>query len=314
MITVNKTNEYHIPVLASQVCRFLITKKDGVYLDGTLGGGGHAEYVLRQLSPHALYIGIDRDPDALRFARRRLQDFSGVVFFRGTYAEMDAALAEAGVEKADGILLDLGISSHQVDDENRGFTFRSGVKLDMRMDAEGDTLTAAEVLQSYDLKQLTRIFREYGEERRAYCIARKIVAERAHSPIVTSDALIRIIDRCVARKHVKKSYARIFQALRIEVNQELEQLKVGLEKAVNLLNPGGRLVVISYHSLEDRIVKRFLREQENPCECPPELPVCQCGKKPTMKRIRPYLITPDEEEVKENPRARSAKMRVGEKL
>ncbi len=313
MTTVNEHTAYHRPVLAEKVREVLLTKPDGVYIDGTLGGGGHAERLLNFLSPQALYIGIDRDTEALEFARKRLAAFANVRFLHGTFAEMDAVVGELGIEQVDGVLLDLGISSHQVDEEARGFTFRPGVKLDMRMNPE-DALTAAEILNTYSYEALLRIFREYGEERRAGCIARRVVQRRENKAFATSDDLVAVINRCVARKHAKKSYARIFQALRIEVNGELLQLKIGLEKALSLLRSGGRLVVISYHSLEDRIVKNFLRTQENPCECPPEWPVCQCGKQPTMKRVRPYLIVPDEKEIQQNPRARSAKMRVGEKL
>ena len=313
MTTVSEQAAYHQPVLAEQVRKALLVRPDGVYLDGTIGGGGHAEQLLPYLSPEALYIGIDRDTEALEFARKRLSAYPNVRFFHGTFAEMDAALRTFSEQSLDGVLLDLGISSHQVDEEARGFTFRPGAKLDMRMSPE-DTLTAAEILNTYSYDALLRIFREYGEERRAGCIARRVVQRREDKIFATSDDLVSVINRCVARKHAKKSYARIFQALRIEVNGELLQLKIGLEKVLSLLRSGGRLVVISYHSLEDRIVKNFLRTQENPCECPPEWPVCRCGKQPTMKRVRPYLIVPDEKEIQQNPRARSAKMRVGEKL
>lgn len=314
MTTVSKHTEYHNPVLADKVRKALLVRPNGVYLDGTLGGGGHAQNLLQYLSPDALYVGIDRDTQAIEFARKRLAAFPNVRFYHGVFADMDLAMRESGIEQVDGILLDLGISSHQIDDERRGFTFRSGVALDMRMNPQENALKAADILNAYSYDELLRVFREYGEERHAGCIARRIIRQREEKPFAVSDDLVRIIDRCVPRKYVKKSYARIFQALRIEVNGELEQLKTALEKTLDLLRPGGRLVVISYHSLEDRIVKNFLRKQENPCECPPELPVCQCGKLPTIKRVRPYLIVPDEKEILSNPRARSAKMRVGEKL
>ncbi len=307
-------SDYHVPVLAEQVCHYLVTDPSGVYLDGTLGGGGHAEYILKILQADALYIGMDRDPDALAFSQKRLARFKNVVFYHGVFTEMEAAMQLAKAEKLDGVLLDLGISSYQVDQEDRGFTFRSDVPLDMRMDTSRQQLTAADILNSYDYRALVQIFRQYGEEARAACIARQIVKEREVTPIVNSGQLLKLIDRCVGRKHIKKSYARIFQALRIEVNQELDLLAKALEVAVTKLKRGGRLVVISYHSLEDRLVKQFLREQENPCICPPELPECVCGRKPVMKRLKPWLIRPDEQEVIKNPRARSAKMRVGEKL
>ncbi len=312
MTTVND-HQYHVPVLWEQVCRYLITDRKGIYLDGTLGGGGHAEQILKRLEAQALYIGMDRDADAIAFSRKRLAQFKNVVFYHGVFTEMESAMQKAQVEKLNGVLLDLGISSHQVDEEKRGFTFRSDVPLDMRMDPQNQTLTAQDVLNTYSYRALAKIFRTYGEEARASCIARNIVQAREKAAIKTSGQLVELIDRCVPARFAKKSYARIFQALRIEVNQELDLLTKALAAAVKHLEPGGRLVVISYHSLEDRIVKNFLREQENPCTCPAELPVCVCGRKPTLKQLKPRLITPDEREVAQNPRARSAKMRVGEK-
>ncbi len=310
----NDSKQYHVPVLVEEVCRQLITDRNGVYLDGTLGGGGHAEEILKRLTPQARYIGIDRDPQAIEFARKRLASFKNVTFYHGVFDEVQQAMEAAGVNVVNGVLLDLGISGHQVDAAERGFTFRAETVLDMRMDPWRTTVTAAKILNSYDERRLWKIFKEYGEEAQARKIARLIVRERQAKPIETSGQLVKIIDRCVPQRHAKKSYARIFQALRIEVNRELEILQNALEQIVKALKSGGRLVVISYHSLEDRIVKNFLRKMENPCECPPELPVCVCGKKPVMKRIRPYLITPSEEEVAKNPRARSAKMRIGEKI
>ncbi len=305
---------YHVPVLVEQVCTYLITNTSGIYLDGTLGGGGHAEQILTRLSPEALYIGLDRDPQAIAFSRRRLAKFKNVVFYHGIFTEMEKAMQQAGVTALDGVLLDLGISSYQVDEHERGFTFRSDAILDMRMDPQKQTLTAYEILNHYSLDELIRIFRQFGEERRAVCIARQIVKERQLQNIKTSGQLIALIDRCVHGKHAKKSYARIFQALRIAVNQELDLLTEALPMAERFLKKGGRLVVISYHSLEDRIVKNFLKDRANPCICPPELPVCVCGRKPTMKHLKPKVIRPSDSEVAQNPRARSAKMRVGEKL
>ncbi len=305
---------YHVPVLGAQVCRYLITNRQGVYLDGTLGGGGHAEMILELLDEQARYIGMDRDPEALAFSQQRLARFKNVVYYHGVFTEMELAMQKAEVRALDGVLLDLGISSHQVDQPQRGFTFRTNTLLDMRMDPEHQSLTAQQVLNTYSLQQLIKIFRMYGEEARSACIAKQIVKARAQAPIETSEQLVQLIDRCVPTRHAKKSYARIFQALRIEVNQELELLPKALELALKNLKSGGRLVVISYHSLEDRIVKNFFRQQENPCVCPPELPVCVCDRKPQLKALKPKLIVPDEQEVEQNPRARSAKMRVGEKL
>ncbi len=226
---------------------------------------------------------------------------------------MDAALQKAEVESVDGILLDLGVSSHQIDSDGRGFAFRSGNALDMRMNTE-DTLTAADVLNTYDVKELTAIFKQYGEERHSGRIAREIVKRRSSEEIVKSNQLMDIIQRCVPGKFLTKSYARIFQALRIEVNRELSVLEEALENSLHILKPGGRIAVLSYHSLEDRIVKNFIRRQENPCTCPPEIPYCVCGKKPQLKKLKPAFISAGAEEIKKNPRARSAKLRVGEKI
>lgn len=313
MKRVSKQDKYHIPVLGRQVVRFLVTRPDGVYLDGTLGGGGHAALILQQLTPRAVYIGVDRDEEALSAAREKLRHFANIRLVHWAFDETEDILRQAEVEKVDGVLLDLGVSSHQIDADERGFAFRPGVALDMRMD-RGQSFTAADILAEYSERELTRVFREYGEERFARRIANKIVAARAKQPLIQSDQLLEIIRQSVPGQMVVKSYARIFQALRIEVNQELERLKNALHGWLEHLNPGGRMVVISYHSLEDRIVKQFFKEQENPCICPPEFPVCVCGRKPQMRRIRPLLIRPEEDEIKDNPRARSAKMRVGEKL
>ncbi|HHJ53441.1 MAG TPA: 16S rRNA (cytosine(1402)-N(4))-methyltransferase RsmH, partial [Caldithrix abyssi] len=243
----------------------------------------------------------------------KLRHFANIRLVHREFDETEDILRQAEVEKVDGVLLDLGVSSHQIDADERGFAFRPGVALDMRMD-RGQSFTAADILAKYSERELTRVFREYGEERFARRIANKIVAARAKQPLALSDQLLEIIRQSVPGQMVVKSYARIFQALRIEVNQELERLKNALHGWLEHLNPGGRMVVISYHSLEDRIVKQFFKEQENPCICPPEFPVCVCGRKPQIRRIRPFLIRPEEDEIKDNPRARSAKMRVGEKL
>jgi 16S rRNA (cytosine1402-N4)-methyltransferase len=299
--------------MAQEICDKLLINPNGNYLDGTLGGGGHAEFLLEKLNPSACYIAIDRDAEALAFAAERLQRFSNVVFYQGLFSEMDAALQKAEVESVDGILLDLGVSSHQIDSDGRGFAFRPGNALDMRMNTE-DALTAADILNTYDVKELTAIFKQYGEERHSGRIAREIVKRRSSEEIVKSNQLMEIIQRCVQGKFLTKSYARIFQALRIEVNRELSVLEEALENALRVLKPGGRIAVLSYHSLEDRIVKNFIRRQENPCTCPPEIPYCVCGKKPQLKKLKPAFISAGAEEIKNNPRARSAKLRVGEKI
>jgi len=299
--------------MGKEVCAYLIKDKDGVYFDGTIGGGGHAEMLLGRLSASALYIGVDRDPEALEFARRRLRRFPNVLFVQTTFDQIEFAMHEAGVKRLDGIFLDLGVSSHQIDSEQRGFAFKAQAPLDMRMDP-AQSLTAEAILAEYPQDELRRIFKEYGEERFSGRIARLIVQTRRSSPLRRAGDLMRIIDSCTNAQFRVKSYARIFQALRIEVNHELGLLQDALQKGVQLLNPKGRIGVLAYHSLEDRICKLFFKNQENPCTCPPEFPVCVCNKKAQMKRIKPYLILPSEEEIKINPRARSAKFRVGEKL
>lgn len=305
---------YHIPVLASQVLSTLLIDKHGAYLDGTLGGGGHAELFLDQLSPEALYIGMDRDPESIAYCRRRLSRFKNIVYHQGTFDEFEIPLRMFGVQFLDAIFLDLGVSGHQIDDSNRGFAFRPGLMLDMRMN-QNDPKTVRDILNGYEESDLLRVFQQYGEERYAKKIARQIVKERQKRVLNRSDDLLEIINKSVPPgKPVIKSYARIFQALRIELNDELNILQKTLIRSVSYLKPGGRIGIISYHSGEDRIVKSFFREQENPCTCPPDIPYCACGKKPLMRRLKPHLIVPDDEEVQQNPRSRSAKYRVGEKI
>ena len=306
-------DHYHVPVMGQEVLQQLVIKKNGVYLDGTLGGGGHARIILEKLDSDALYIGIDRDEDAINVAGENLKNFKNFRAYCTRFDNIENVLQKEGVEYLDGILLDLGISSWQIDQDQRGFSFRPGVKLDMRMDMS-QSLNAEQIVNTYDEKSLKKVFKEYGEERFAGKIAHKIVERRNLQPIKTSTELLNIIDRCVNPRFATKSYARIFQAIRIEVNDELNILKNALNMAVKLLNIHGRLAIISYHSLEDRIVKNFMHDQENPCICPPEFPVCVCGKQPTIKRVKPFFFIASDEEIKTNPRARSAKLRVAEKV
>ena len=306
-------HSYHIPVLGTVVRDLLITRMDGIYYDGTLGGGGHADLILSHLSAKSLYIGVDRDIEALEYSKKRLIGYNNVVYYHGVYNDFSGALKAAQVETLDGILLDLGLSSHQIDKDERGFTFSTDAELDMRMNRD-DYLTAADILNDYTLDELIRIFRKYGEEKYSPPIARRIIKQRGEHTFKRSRDLTGVIDSCTPQHKRIKTYARIFQALRIEVNEELKILKDTLTESLSSLNSGGRVVVISYHSLEDRIVKEFFRDQENPCICPPEIPYCVCGKVPALKRVKPFLIRPDEEEIKINSRARSAKLRVGEKI
>lgn len=282
-------------------------------MDGTLGGGGHAEHILTMLSKNGQYIGIDQDREALQYSKKRLNRFKNVIYHQGNFADLDLLLRKLKIKSVDGILLDLGISSYQIDTDERGFSYMKNTNLDMRMDRDGSS-TAADLLNDLDEKELSTLFYTYGEERRAKQIAREIVQYRKKQKIQRSDQLRNIIDRVVFVRFKIKSYARIFQALRIAVNRELDVLEETLEKAIPFLRVGGRCLVISYHSLEDRIVKNFFRKKANPCICPPEFPQCVCGRKPELKIVTPKAIKASEPEVNENPRARSAVLRVGEKI
>jgi 16S rRNA (cytosine1402-N4)-methyltransferase len=304
---------YHLPVLLSEVSKFLITNPEGIYLDGTLGGGGHAEHILTTLSKNGQYIGIDQDREAVQYSKKRLSRFTNVIYHQGNFVDLDVLLRKLKIKSIDGILLDLGISSYQIDTDERGFSYMKDTDLDMRMDRDGSS-TAADLLNDLDEKELSTLFYTYGEERRAKQIAREIVLYRKKQKIQRSDQLRNIIDRVVFTRFKIKSYARIFQALRIAVNRELDVLEETLEKVIPFLHVGGRCLVISYHSLEDRIVKNVFRKKANPCICPPEFPQCVCGRKPELKIVTPKAIKASEQEIKENPRARSAVLRVGEKI
>ncbi len=295
------------------ICKYLITNPSGVYYDGTLGGGAHAELFLQRLSPDAKYIAVDRDQDALDYAGKRLQQYNNVIYLHTTFDQIESALQQAGEKYLDSIFLDLGVSSFQIDEEKRGFAYRPRAPLDMRMDRR-DSLTAEKILAEYPEQELKRIFKEYGEERFSGKIAHFVVKNRTEKKMQRAADLMTIIDLCVKGQFRIKSYARIFQALRIEVNRELEILQETLQQALSFLKPCGRIGILSYHSLEDRQAKIFMKEQENPCTCPREFPICVCGKKPQLKRIKPYLITPSQDETAINIRARSAKFRAGEKL
>lgn len=306
----------HKPVLLSDVIRFLAPKAGGIYLDGTLGGGGHAQAILAS-APAVRLIGIDRDPQAIEAASQRLAPFGErFVAVQANFRELDRVLDDLNVDLVDGILLDLGVSSHQLDRAERGFRYQSDAPLDMRMGPDAPK-TAAELLATLPVEEIARILREYGEERFADRIARFIAQERAVRPITTSEQLVAIVKAAIparARRTGPHPARRTFQALRIAVNDELGALKEGLEAGTRRLRPGGRLVVISFHSLEDRIVKHFFQEESRGCTCPPELVVCQCGKRPRIKILTRRPVLPDEAEVRANPRARSAKLRAAERV
>ena len=300
---------YHVPVMGQEVVACLLYKMDGVYLDGTVGGGGHAEIILNKLEKQARYLGVDRDAEAVKFSQERLAAYSNFTAFQNSFEQISNVLNEAGVEELDGILLDLGVSSRQIDSDERGFSFRRGLSLDMRMNREQE-LTAEWVLNNYSKEKLRSVFKDYGEERFSGKIAYKIVKARENKKIEKTNELLDIIDRCVNPRFATKSYARIFQALRIEVNNELGLLKQALEESIKYLSKKGRMAIITYHSLEDRIVKNFMRDAENLCDCPPGFPVCVCGKKQSLKRLKPHFILPSREEIAANPRSRTAKLRV----
>ncbi len=304
----------HYSVLLAETIEELHVKPEGIYVDGTLGGGGHALEVCRRLTTGHLY-GIDQDCSAVRAAGERLAAFrERVTVIRDNYRNMRAALGQEGVENADGILLDLGVSSYQFDSQERGFSYRFDAPLDMRMDQRQE-LTAGEIVNNYSESELYRIIRDYGEDRFAKNIAKHIVRTRALRPIRTTFELNEIIRAAVPAKMRRDGHPsrQTFQALRIECNGELEALESSLEDFIDILKPGGRLCIITFHSLEDRIVKNIFRKNESPCTCPPEFPVCVCGKvsKGTVVTRKP--IVPTEKELEENSRSRSAKLRVFEK-
>lgn len=307
----------HKSVLLKETIENLNIKPDGIYVDGTLGGGGHAYEVCKRLSSKGRFIGIDQDEDAIKAATRRLMEFEDKVqIIRSNYCDMREALAEAGVFKVDGIVLDLGVSSYQLDDPERGFTYRvEDAPLDMRMDRRQE-FTAKELINTYSEMELYRIIRDYGEDKFAKNIAKHIVAARAEKPIETTGELTEIIKAAIPAKirmNAGHPAKRTFQAIRIELNKELEVLQNSLEDMIDLLQPGGRICIITFHSLEDRIVKSIYKKSENPCTCPSDFPVCVCGKKPLGKVITKKPVLPTEEELEYNSRAKSAKLRVFEK-
>jgi len=306
----------HRPVLLEETIRHLRIRPDGIYADGTLGGGGHSFEIARQLSENGRLIGIDQDEAAIKAAQQRLQPYADrVTIVRSNYRDMRDRLAELGITSVDGVILDLGVSSYQLDEGQRGFTYREDVPLDMRMD-QRQSLTARRVVNEYSEEDLVRVLRDFGEERFAKRIAAGIVRERAQKTIETTGELVEIIKAAIPAKarltggHPAK---RTFQAIRIEVNQELTVLEESLDGMIDLLNDGGRICVITFHSLEDRIVKDIFRKNENPCICPPDFPVCVCGRKSKGRVITRKPVLPSEEETEENPRAKSAKLRVFER-
>ena len=309
----------HRSVLLEETIEGLKVRPDGIYLDGTLGGGGHSSEILRRLQSGDL-IGVDQDEEALAAAGKRLlevdEEGKRFTLIRDNYCNAKEAVRALGYEGADGIVLDLGVSSWQLDNAERGFSYRYDAPLDMRMDTR-QTLTARDIVNDYSENALYQVIRDYGEEQFAKNIAKHIVQARQKGPIETTGQLNELISAAIPAKIQKKGghpSKRTFQALRIECNRELEVLKNSIDGLIGLLNPGGRICIITFHSLEDRIVKTAFRRNENPCTCPPDFPVCVCGKKPVGRVITRKPILPSEEEMEENPRSRSAKLRIFERL
>ena len=306
----------HKSVLLNETIESLNIRPDGIYVDGTLGGAGHSSEICRRLGAKGRLIGIDQDGDAIAAASERLKEFGDMVtIVRDNYVNTPSVLTELGINAVDGILLDLGVSSYQLDTDERGFSYQHEAPLDMRMD-DRNPVTAADIVNGYSVQELARVIREYGEDRFAQNIAKHICMEREKSPIETTTQLAEIIKQAIPMKmratggHPAK---RTFQAIRIELNRELTVLKDSIGTMTDLLNPGGRLCIITFHSLEDRIVKEAYRKAENPCTCPPNFPVCVCGNKSKGKVITRKPILPGEAELTENRRSESAKLRVFER-
>ena len=306
----------HKSVLLEESIEALHIRPDGIYVDGTLGGGGHSYEICRRLADRGRLIGIDQDAAAIAAATKRLEEFKDrVTIVRSNYCDMKKELGKLGITSVDGVILDLGVSSYQLDEAERGFTYREDAPLDMRMD-QRQTLSAKEVVNDYSEMELYHIIRDYGEERFAKNIAKHIVSARKEKQLETTGELIHVIKAAIPAKaratggHPAK---RTFQAIRIEVNRELYVLDHSLGDMIDLLNDKGRICVITFHSLEDRIVKNKFRESENPCTCPKEFPVCICGKKPKGRVITRKPIVPSEEELEENTRSKSSKLRVFER-
>ena len=306
----------HRSVLLNETIELLSVDPDGIYLDGTLGGGGHSSEILKKLTGKGRLIGIDQDDEAIRAASERLEPFGErVTIVRNNYVNYREVLDSLGIDKVDGILLDLGVSSHQFDDPERGFSYREDAPLDMRMDRRNEK-TAADIVNYYSESELYRMIRDYGEDPFAKNIAKHIVQHREQEPITTTFQLVEVIKEAIPAKIRAKGghpAKQTFQAIRIELNSELDVLKESLRTMIDALGDNGRIAIITFHSLEDRIVKNAFRDAENPCTCPPQFPVCVCGKKSLGKVItrKPVIASPEEAE--ENPRSKSAKLRVFER-
>lgn len=306
----------HNTVLLEESIESLNVVRDGIYVDCTLGGGGHSERILEKLGGTGKLIAIDQDIYAIKKSKERLKTYNNVIFVKDNFSNLKAILKDLSINKVDGILLDLGVSSFQFDDRDRGFSYWDEAVLDMRMDQEA-TIDAKFIINHYTLKELTRVFNDYGDEKNAYRFAKAIIKTREISPLITNKDLVETIKSTLSEKEKRKPghpARKIFQALRIEVNQELKVLENVLPVIVESLSNGGRVAVITFHSIEDRIVKQFFKKMEKPCECPSDFPVCTCGKVPLLKIIGKKPIVPDSLELDINSRARSSKLRVAEKI
>jgi 16S rRNA (cytosine1402-N4)-methyltransferase len=312
-------HEGHLPVLVDEVMQMLAPAPGSLHIDTTLGGGGHTERILEAANPDGRLLGLDADPAAIARVEARLRPRFGdrLVLRQANFRDLATVAPDAGFDAVDGCLFDLGLSSFQLADRERGFGFRAGGPLDMRFDPRRG-VPAAELLATLDAAELTALFRRYGEEPKAPRIARAIVEARRTAPIATAEELAALVERVLPPnpRQPRRTHpaTRVFQALRIAANEELDALEAGLHAALDLLRPGGRLVVLSYHSLEDRIVKRFIQSERRGCVCPPELPVCVCGRNPRLRLITRPSLTPTAAEISANPRARSARLRAAERL
>ncbi|QYR65884.1 16S rRNA (cytosine(1402)-N(4))-methyltransferase RsmH [Fusobacterium animalis] len=307
-------NDYHIPVLYYETLDNLVINPDGVYIDCTLGGGSHSEGILERLSDKGLLISIDQDTNAIEYSKKRLEKFgSKWKVFKGNFENINTIAYMAGVDKVDGILMDIGVSSKQLDDPDRGFSYRYDVKLDMRMNTE-QKISAYDIVNTYTEEQLSKIIFEYGEERHARKIAKLIVEERKSSPIEKTSDLIILIKRAYPERALKHPAKKTFQAIRIEVNRELEVLENAISKAAELLKVGGRLAIITFHSLEDRIVKNKFKDLATACKCPKDIPICVCGGVKKFEIITKKPIIPIDNELKNNNRSHSSKLRILERI
>jgi 16S rRNA (cytosine1402-N4)-methyltransferase len=306
----------HVSVLLNECIEGLNIKENGKYLDGTLGGAGHSSEIIKRLNKNGVLIGVDQDMNAINASKEKLKEYNNVIYVHNNFSNIKEILMELNIEGFDGILLDLGVSSHQLDVPERGFSYMHDAPLDMRMNMSSD-FSAMDVVNNYSKEKLIRVIKDYGEEKWASRIAEFIVRERSQKQINSTFELVDIIKAAIpaaARREGPHPAKRTFQAIRIEVNQEIEILKGAVNDCLDSLNTGGRLCIITFHSLEDRIVKNVYKERENPCTCPPSFPICVCNKKPDIRIITKKPAVPTEEELEKNPRSRSAKLRIAEKI